>query len=194
MGDKKHLKKEFSDMSFKGLINKTLDKFKEGLPEKVATNDGIDENYPEESDIIDKNTYNNPTEDNCNMPELFKRANKLIKEYGEQNVYFGKTSNPFNRMTGKNMKINEQFKELGLIEENRSFPPHDKPHLENNYKKMFILCVVQNKADVDRIEKALINNTWDSNRNNTKGGEGPDGGKPYFIYGVVHENGIKKSA
>lgn len=140
-------------------------------------------------DCIDYKTYFISSDDRTLTAELLIRIKNIIDLAGHEMVYIGKTSNPFKRMTGKNMSINESFTEYGLIQEVKDhIPSHTIPHQKNNYKKMYVLAEVRSLSVVNGIEISLIEQFWDTNRNKTKGGEGANGGAPYYIYVVVHED------
>jgi len=146
----------------------------------------------EYTDLIDEKTFFVPFQgDNSSiMKELYTIIKAQIKKYGFETVYVGKTSDPYNRMTGKK-DSKKVFEEKGILIESKShIPAHNKPHLQNDYKKMFILSQFKSKKDVDMHERALIDENYDNLRNKSRGGSGMDGGTPYFLYFVVHEGGF----
>ena len=158
----------------------------ERLRKKVMNKEKNQDDY---SEYIDDTTYFVPNDDKTLMAELAIRINKIIELAGHEMVYIGKTSDPYKRMTGKNMAINESFTEMGLtLDEKDHIPSHNVPHIKNKYKKMYVLTKVQSLSGVNKLEIGLIEQFWDRNRNKTKGGEGAKGGAPYYVYVVVHED------
>lgn len=147
---------------------------------------GIDD-FDEE--CIDNTTYFIPSDTRPLMVALAGQITRIVDLAGHEMVYIGKTSNPYKRMTGKDMNLNESFGETGTLNEAKDhIPIHNVPHKKNKYKRMYILTEVHTFSEVGTLEKTLIEHFWDTNRNKSKGGEGPDGGMPYYIYVVIHED------
>ena len=119
--------------------------------------------------------------------EIVQRINQLINKYGPTNVYIGKTCNPLGRMTG-DYNISESTEEE--LPENFEAAPHDVPHLENEYGKMFIIYETSELKEILKLEKDLIREFENRTRNGAKGGEGGTGSPPWYIYLVVQESAL----
>lgn len=120
--------------------------------------------------------------------DIRMKIKNLINLYGEDKIYIGKTCNPFGRMTG-NYRLSESVDESSENPEDYDTePPHNVPHDQSGYGKMFIIYETENPHKINELEKQLIVEFNEKTRNRVGGGGGRPGHAPYYIYVVVQED------
>ena len=90
-------------------------------------------------------------------------------------------------MTG-NYSLSESIDSSGENPEDYDAEPHDKPHIENDYGKMFILFESDELSQILDFEREYIDIFKDRTRNQALGGGGRHGDAPYFLYIIVQNS------